>query len=108
MLDTFEELSQIKTNRNLPASIWVLIFDGKVPCFEILLAGRNDHQSKKSRRQMCWSIESERERLGHGLTANVALTMERDEDLKSLYRDPRFIALVSRTKKNDGVTPKAN
>jgi eukaryotic-like serine/threonine-protein kinase len=36
--------------------------------------------------------------VGHGLTANVALTMERDEDLKSLYRDPRFIALVSRAK----------
>jgi tetratricopeptide (TPR) repeat protein len=36
--------------------------------------------------------------LDHGLSANTALGMESDEDLKSLRGDPRFAALVARTK----------
>src|SRR5262249_49548352 len=38
--------------------------------------------------------------MSHGLAPNTSLTMDQDEDLQSLQRDPRFIALVARAKKN--------
>ena len=40
------------------------------------------------------------EAVRHGLLPYVAAGMDTDEDLKSLYRDPRFAALVARAKKN--------
>jgi serine/threonine protein kinase/tetratricopeptide (TPR) repeat protein len=46
--------------------------------------------------------------LKHGLTARVALSMEKDEDLTSLRGDPRFVALIARTKKRDAGSQKAN
>jgi eukaryotic-like serine/threonine-protein kinase len=46
--------------------------------------------------------------LKHGLTATVALSMEKDEDLISLHGDPRFMALVSRAKKAEAASKKAN
>jgi serine/threonine protein kinase/tetratricopeptide (TPR) repeat protein len=39
--------------------------------------------------------------VGHGLAPSTALAIENDEDLKSLYGDPRFVALVARAKKTD-------
>ena len=33
------------------------------------------------------------EAVGHGLLSQTAVNMDKDEDLKSLYRDPRFAAM---------------
>jgi eukaryotic-like serine/threonine-protein kinase len=46
--------------------------------------------------------------LGHGLAPTVAVTIENDEDLVSLHGDPRFKALVARSKKSDSGPPKPN
>jgi serine/threonine protein kinase/tetratricopeptide (TPR) repeat protein len=54
------------------------------------------------------AVQNQRERalafleeaVGHGLLSQTAVTMDKDEDLKSLYRDPRFAALVARARKN--------
>jgi eukaryotic-like serine/threonine-protein kinase len=40
-----------------------------------------------------------RDALDHGLSANVAMGIENDEDLQSLHGQPRFSALVARAKK---------
>lgn len=45
--------------------------------------------------------------LDHGLAPRMALNLENDEDLASLHRDPRFIALVAGAKKS-AAGPKAN
>jgi tetratricopeptide (TPR) repeat protein len=38
--------------------------------------------------------------LDHGLSANVAMGIQNDEDLQSLHGNPRFTALVDRARKN--------
>ena len=39
-----------------------------------------------------------RQAIDHGLPPSAAVEMENDPDLKSLHRDPRFIALVAYVK----------
>jgi len=39
-----------------------------------------------------------RQALDNGLYPSTAVAMENDPDLKSLYRDPRFIAMVADAK----------
>jgi eukaryotic-like serine/threonine-protein kinase len=48
------------------------------------------------------------EAVGHGLLAQIALSMDNDEDLKSLNRDPRFAAIVARAKKNAAAVQQPN
>jgi tetratricopeptide (TPR) repeat protein len=38
--------------------------------------------------------------LDHGLSGNIAMGIENDEDLESLRGNPRFATLISRAKKN--------
>jgi len=62
------------------------------------------------------AVQNQRERalafleeaVGHGLLATTAANMDADEDLKSLYRDPRFAAIVARAKKNADSVQKPN
>jgi eukaryotic-like serine/threonine-protein kinase len=46
--------------------------------------------------------------VGHGLAPSVALTIENDDDLKSLHGDSRFVTIVARAKKVDPGSQKSN
>jgi hypothetical protein len=39
-----------------------------------------------------------REAMDHGLRSAVAVTMDKDDDLKSLHDDPRFLVLIGHAK----------
>jgi A/B hydrolase-like, N-terminal domain len=39
-----------------------------------------------------------REAVDHGLRSAVAVTMDKDDDLKSLHDDPRFLVLIAHAK----------
>jgi hypothetical protein len=39
----------------------------------------------------------------HGLAPSTGLGMEKDTDLKSLHRDPRFAALIAHVKEHTAV-----
>lgn len=62
------------------------------------------------------AVQNQRERaldlleeaVGHGLLATIAANMDKDEDLKSLYNDPRFAALVDHARKNAVAAPQTN
>lgn len=45
--------------------------------------------------------------LDHGLSSSDALAMESNPDLKSLHRDPRFIAMVADAKKHAAANPRS-
>jgi len=49
-----------------------------------------------------------REAVDHGLVSNTALHMDKDTDLKSLYADPRFVALVAHAKERAAASQKPN
>jgi hypothetical protein len=51
------------------------------------------HQGRKSEAQSLL-----KEAVDHGLDAKTHLAMANDDDLKSLHGDPRFTALIRRTK----------
>ena len=48
------------------------------------------------------------EAVDHGLASNTALHMDKDTDLKSLYADPRFVALVAHAKERAAASQKPN
>jgi serine/threonine protein kinase len=48
------------------------------------------------------------EAVDHGLVSNTALHMDKDTDLKSLYADPRFAALVAHAKERAAASQKPN
>lgn len=62
------------------------------------------------------AVQNQRERalalleeaVGHGLLATIAANMDNDEDLKSLYRDPRFAAIVAHARKNAAAVQQPN
>jgi hypothetical protein len=49
-----------------------------------------------------------RESVDHGLPPPYALAIEKDTDLKSLYGDPRFVALVAHVKERAAASQKPN
>ena len=49
-----------------------------------------------------------RQAIDHGLSPNGDLDMDKDDDLKSLHGDPRFVALVAYAKERATAAQKSN